>query len=460
MRAVLIALALIISVRSVSAQEALTIEAAIRIAREHNPAFRRAQNDVFVADADIRRSYGALLPSLNADLRFSGYSSSRVTGENDYGQPVKLPSAIDFKGSSASQGVGLNLTLFDGGAMFREVSATRAQADATTARIHAEAAALIGDVTRQYYAALRAARLVAVEKQLLASAQERQERTEKLLRVAGSSPVDLLGARAEVASQEQQVARAENDARKQALLLQEIMGAPGGGEFTLASDIPAAVDPTGIAREAIIMEALSRSPVVQQATAAARAAAKRSSAAHAARMPTISANAAYGRSMSLSSYEALFELNPQNRGFNFGVSASIPLFNNFRPSLQIAQAEAALADAKEDVREVKLRVERQVRSALLDLDHSFKLLQLAERKAQLSRERLDLAQEQYRNGAMTFTELQNVIDRTADAERQVVDARFNYANALTYLEEYAGSSLPSLSASPSPSPPPSPSPNR
>jgi outer membrane protein TolC len=411
------------------------------VARENNPSYRRVLNDALVAEAEVRRSVGALLPSLNAQLDFSGFSSSRVTGENDYGQPVKLPAAVEFKGSQARQGINLGMTLFDGGATIREIGASRAAANAIDARIRAEAARLTGDVTRQYYAALRASRLIAVEKQLLASAQERLERTERLLRVAGSSPVDVLGARAEVASQEQQVARAENEARKQALALQEIMGVAGDVDFQLASDLPAIIDPARISRDAVLAGALANSPQVHQADAAAKAAEKRASAASAARYPTLSANAGFGRSMSLSSYDAMFELNPQNRAFNFGISASVPIFNNFRTSLQIAQAHYAEEDAREDAREMRLRVERQVRSALLDLENSHKLLQLAETRAALSRERLELAQEQYRNGAMTFTDLQNVIDRTAAAEREVVDARFGYATARAYLEEYAGTQL-------------------
>jgi outer membrane protein len=435
------ALALVpITALPVNAQS-LTVEEAVRIARENNPGFRKVQNDAMVADAEVRRSVGGLLPSLNARLDFSGVSSSRVTGENDYGQPVELPQAVDFKGSSAQQGINLSLTLFDGGASIRTISAARASAAAIDARIYAEAARLTGDVTRQYYAALRAARLMAVEKQLLASAQERLDRTERLLRVAGSSPVDVLGARAEVASQEQQIARAENEARKQALLLKEVMGLPGDVDFQLASDIPSIVDPSTLSKETLLATALTNNPVVHQVDANVKAASKRASAATAGRLPTISASAGYGRSMSLSSYDALFDLNPQNRGLTFGVSATIPMFNNFRTSLQIAQAHAAESDAKEDAREARLRLERQVRSAFLDLEHSYKLLQLAERKAQLSRERLELAQEQYRNGAMSFTDLQNVIDRTATAEREVVDARFGYASARTFLEEYAGISL-------------------
>jgi outer membrane protein len=421
--------------------QSLTVDDAVRIARENNPAFRKVQNDALVADADIRRSIGGLLPSLNARLDFSGFSSSRVTGENDYGQPVELPQAVNFKGSSAQQGINLGMTLFDGGATMRGISAARAAAAAIDARIYADAARLTGDVTRQYYAALRAARLISVEKQLLASAQERLDRTERLLRVAGSSPVDVLGARAEVASQEQQIARSENEARKQALLLKEVMGLPGDVDFQLASDIPVIVDPATLSKEALVTWALANSPVVRQADANVRAASKRASAASAGRLPTISATAGYGRSMSLSSYDALLELNPQNRGFTFGMSATIPLFNNFKTSLQIAQTQAAESDARQDAREARLRLERQIRTAFLDLEHSYKLLQLAEGKAQLSRERLELAQEQYRNGAMSFTELQNVIDRTATAEREVVDAQFGYANARVFLEEYAGAPL-------------------
>lgn len=421
--------------------QSLTLADAVRVARENNPGFRRVQNDALVADAEIRRSVGALLPSLNARLDFSGMSAFRVTGEDDFGQPVRLPAALEYKGSSAQQGISLGMTLFDGGATMRGIGAARASADAIDARIRAETARLTGEVTRQYYAALRASRMIAVEQQLLASAQERLDRTERLLRVAGSSPVDVLGARAEVASQEQQIARAENEARKQALLLKEVMGLPGDVDFQLASDIPPIVDPATISRDTLIAGALAHSPIVHQADASVRAASRRASAATAGRFPTLSASAGYGRSMSLSSYDALFELNPQNRGFNFGINASIPLFNQFRTSYAIAQAHAAETDAQEDAREARLRLERQVRSAHLDLENSYKLLQLAERKAEISRERLELAQEQYRNGAMTFTDLQNVIDRTATAEREVVDARFGYASARTFLEEYTGTSL-------------------
>ena len=422
-------------------QQPLSLDDAVKLARANNPMFQKSVNDVEVAQAEVRQRWGGFLPSLRADLQFGGSTSSVLTGQNDYGEPVRLPEARDIKGSYAQQGVGLSMTLFDGGNLVRELKAARAQVTASGARLQAGALQLEGDVTRQYYRALRAQKLIAVEKQLLASAKERLERTEALLRVAGSSPVDVLGARAEVASQEQALARAEGEARKEMLLLQELIGVAGDVAYELTTDLPAPFDPQTLSVAELVKRAQTSAPEVLAAEASVRAAAQQASAARARRLPTISANAGFTRSMSLSSYDALFEFNPQNRDFRFGLTASLPIFDGFRTSADIARADAVRDDARHDRQTVALRVERQVRAAYIDLVNAHKILELAEQKASISRERLELAQEQYRNGAMSFAELQIVIDRTSSAEREVVDARAQYAASLSFLEQYVGGPL-------------------
>jgi outer membrane protein TolC len=94
-----------------------------------------------------------------------------------------------------------------------------------------------------------------------------------------------------------------------------------------------------------------------------------------------------------------------------------------------------------DLRGAGLAVQRDVRQAAIDLLHAFRSLRLAEQNAELSRERQELTQEQYRLGGITFTELQNVIDRTAQAERQALEARFAFINARLVLEERLGAPL-------------------
>ena len=132
-RALLTAL-LIVSAAPLAAQapappDPLDPAAAVAYARDHSPAHRRVLNDIEVARASTRAAFGAFLPSLSLGASTGGGTSTVVTGEDDAGQPIRLDEPLDFTSSSSSQSIGLDLTLFDGGASFQELGAARAEAN-------------------------------------------------------------------------------------------------------------------------------------------------------------------------------------------------------------------------------------------------------------------------------------------------------------------------------------------
>jgi outer membrane protein TolC len=65
-------------------------------------------------------------------------------------------------------------------------------------------------------------------------------------------------------------------------------------------------------------------------------------------------------------------------------------------------------------------------------------VQLAQRSSELSSERLRLARERYAIGAITFANLQLLIDRAAQEERGLINARYSYAAARAALTERVG----------------------
>ncbi len=80
-----------------------------------------------------------------------------------------------------------------------------------------------------------------------------------------------------------------------------------------------------------------------------------------------------------------------------------------------------------------------MRAALVDLRNAYRSLQLAERSLALSQERLELTQERYRTGGnVTFVDLQSAIDGAARAERDFIDAQFQYVSARINLESRVG----------------------
>jgi outer membrane protein len=134
----------------------------------------------------------------------------------------------------------------------------------------------------------------------------------------------------------------------------------------------------------------------------------------------------------------MFRLNPRDRGLNFGLNVSLPVFNRFQTNQSIAQADANKDAAEEDLRARRLEVERLVRSNIIEVQNSYRSVQLVDRSAQLARRRLEMAREQYLLGSISYTELQQVVTQSAGAEREALSARGRWAAALVSLEEVVG----------------------
>jgi outer membrane protein TolC len=159
----------------IAAQEspsALTLDAALRLARAGNPEFLRTANDLEVAGNAVRSAWGGFLPSLNTSLNFSGSRSTTLTGEDFFGDPIESPEPVTSTRSSASQGISTQVTLFDGGTTLRNLQARRAAYSGVDAQIEAQAIQLDARVSREYFQAARAVRNIALEEYLLASARD------------------------------------------------------------------------------------------------------------------------------------------------------------------------------------------------------------------------------------------------------------------------------------------------
>jgi outer membrane protein len=419
--------------------ERLTLDAALEAARTHNPAYRRTLTELEVAAADERRAVGALLPTLSLNLS-TGMSQARVvTGQDEFGRPVRLDDPAIFTRTNASQSLSLGqVTLFDGGARLRDVRASRAGSIATRAGVEAEAVRLRARLAARYFEAVRAERLIALEEQLLESARGRQAATERLLRVAARDPVDALGAELEVAQQEQALEAARGEARKARLALGEEIGLGREVAQTLADDAPPPLHPAALDADSLVRLALQDHPLVSQATARARANDHRLAAVRAERLPSLSLFANAGRSVGASGYDAFFQVNPRDQSYGFGFNLSFPVFTGFRTSFSVAQARAARSAAQEEVRARQLQVEGEVRSAVIDLENAHRRSVLAERAAELARTRLAMAEDRYLLGGTGYTELQDVADRAAAAEREALAARFDTVAARIRLEERLG----------------------
>jgi outer membrane protein TolC len=202
----------------------LTLTEALDIARERNPTYRRARNEIDVAAAGVRAGWGAFMPNLDAGMSWSGNSRTQVTGQDDFGRTVALDNPVTFQSSSVSQSVSGSLVLFDGLSNINSLRAARQDVTAAHAGVRSQGLQVDADVAQRFYGAIRAARLINVEHELLESARETLAANERLFRVAARDQVDVLGAQLEVARQEQNLERQQGEARKARLEVLQFLG--------------------------------------------------------------------------------------------------------------------------------------------------------------------------------------------------------------------------------------------
>ena len=423
------------------AADTLSFRQAVEIALERNPTYQREVNAVASAGYAERQALGqAFLPSLSAGMGFGGGWSRRQTGEDDYGRPIGGGEFREATSSSASQSVSASVPLFDLQSI-RGYGAARERTAARAAAADYQAAVLRTQVGQAYFGVVQRDRLVEVEERNLRTARQSLEAIRRLLRIAARQPTDVLGAELQVAQAEQALAEARGEARKARLQLRTRLAVPLEREFLLSTGFAAVFDPERLDAEALVRRALDESPRIAQQAASLEAAEASLSAARAARYPSLSGSLGYSRSFGVQGYDAIGRFDLPDQGWDFGLSVSLPVFSQFGTSASIGQADIAVADARAVLREVRLQLEMEVRSALIDLRNAHASVVLAERQVELGRERLEQGQELYRLGTLDYTDLQTMIDQLSGYERGLITARYRFTEALLQLEEKVGGTV-------------------
>ena len=154
------------------------------------------------------------------------------------------------------------------------------------------------------------------------------------------------------------------------------------------------------------------------------------------RFPVINLNAHYIYSKTTN--EAGFTLLNQINGFNYGATATIPLFHglNIKRQIKNSKIDALYSDISFE------NMQSQINSDLLNAWRTFKknleLLQIEEQNIGYAREVLSVSQERYRIGMSSVIEQQNVQRTFEEAMKRLGEARFNAKISETILRRLNG----------------------
>jgi outer membrane protein len=145
------------------------------------------------------------------------------------------------------------------------------------------------------------------------------------------------------------------------------------------------------------------------------------------RFPTLEFNSAYNFNRTdnkdvINPFQPLFN---QNRGFNYGFTASIPIFNGFNSRRLIRAAEINVEAQQMVLDQNLVQLNTAIANAYKDYDLYRRMLELEVENIALVRENLHIARERYRLGVSTFIEFREAQQSLADAMNRLIQASYN-----------------------------------
>lgn len=424
--------------QAINAGEVLTLNKAIEIALQNQPAIVAQASQVQAGEARIGQSQANYFPQINISsgyTRISPVKPDTSANTSQAGMPpgTSIPTGVAGRGNDPfdqySASAYVNQLLFDFGKTGAQVNVQKLNTEAARFNLQNARDQIIFNVTQAYYNLLGAehARNVAIE-----SVNNFRNHLNVAIGFhrAGMKPkFDVTKAEVDLSSAELNLIKAENNVRAGMVSLNNVMG-------LFQTDVPLYTiqdDVSFTPFELTIKEALE---IVYDRRADLKVVQKQKDAAtESVRLyqkgyfPTFSG---------VASYTFVGPEFPLDSGWYAGAHLVFPLFSGFLTKNQVAEARANL--------EVLNANERGLKQAImLDLVQAFNSLKEASesrRKTELSvrqaRENQELAVERYNSGIGTPAELSDALVAYANARLADITALYDYKIARARIERAIG----------------------
>jgi outer membrane protein TolC len=407
----------------------------------HSPEYQAALYQAKSAGQNVWSAWGSWIPTVNWRMNFNRNEFTTRTYLDPTGVPLRLDNPITDVAKSASNALVFSWSLFQNGTRFFDVSAANASARAADLRAVATLVRLESDVAVRYWEALKQQELVGLARQLLVARQRDVEIAEARFRIAAVAQTDVLQARVQVGQNEVAVLQAEQQAEAARRELSAQIGLPEDISYQLR-DTVTIVDPSALPVDSLVALGRVSNPELARLEAEITAADKRLWSSRGSWLPRIDLSLSLSRSEQLPKDASLIDFGPENSSTNFGISLNWPLLNGFEKKWRTGQASAQLQEARSNKVNQLLQTDKEIRNQYDALVTAYQTVQIRTRLVDLARESVRLTTERYRIGAASYIELQQATSQATDAERGLIDARYNFMQALARLEGAIGQPLP------------------
>jgi outer membrane protein TolC len=420
-----------------AAQESLTLQQAVSIALEKNYAIRIAQKNQQIVQNDYRLALSSFLPVASANLtQTNNYNLKFIQAlRGQPGQPT--PEPRDFsntKNSNLQAGATLNWTIFDGMGMFiayQRLGELRAAGDENTQQAVENT---VADVSNAYYNIVQQKERVEALNTALAISDQRLQLAKAQYEVGSGSKLNYLAAQVDYNTDKSTLLLQEQQLRNARTTLNQLLGRAPSTAFDISDTI---IVNTQLDFEAIRQEALRNNPALKLAERSRSLAGLDRRLIQSERYPQV--NLFSGYTHGSQNNQAGFLSRQTTDVVNYGVSASVFLFNGFNIRRRVQNARIVEYIREDEIQSLRVDLESGLQQAYENYRNALELIKLEQQNLDVAQQNVEIALERYRLGVATPLELREVQRNAVATASRLIDAAYNAKLAETELQRLSSS---------------------
>jgi outer membrane protein len=424
---------------TVAPAPALSLQQAIAEALQHNYGILLSRQDEQIARNNVTRGNAGQLPNINANLTrtFNNNNITSRVGDNE-------PRVINGGTSNLlNSNVTLGWTLFDGLGMFiayDRLKTLRQQQQQITRAVVEET---VETVTNAYYDVVRNAGKIRSLEEALKIGQARIDLTQAQVDVGVSAKVEVLTARVDYNADRSLFLQQQQTLTAAKITLNNLLGRTPRTNFEPSDSLTVNRD---LREETVIAGIKANNPRLAQARLGVDVATYDRRLVRASRFPQIGLATGYGINRNINNAQfinlptgpVLTTGTNSTVGLNYGITASVPIFNGFNIRRLEQNARVVEEQSKLSLAQTDLQLDADAATAFAQYQNFLQLLDLEETNIQLARQNVDIALERYRLGLLTPLALREAQRNQLDAETRLLDIRYSSKQAEIALRRLSG----------------------
>jgi outer membrane protein len=400
----------------------LSLRQAEDLALANHPLVQAAQNEASAAGERVREVRSAYYPTVSADLTGSQANHDARLGAGS----LSASRLFDRSG----QGVSVSQLITDLGRTNNLVASSKLQAQAMQQDYQATRYDVLLRVNQAYFNALQAQAVVRVARETVAARQQLFDQVTTLAQNKLKSQLDVSFTEVNLSDAKLLLIRAQDAVQQAFAELARAIGSDQPASFEL-NDEPLPASPPA-QPEPMIDEALKSRPEVASFRFSSDAAHRFAEAEKDLKRPTVSFVAVAG----FLPYINAPQIPAEYEGA--AVNVNIPIFNGHLFSARHEAARYLAAADDQRLRDVQLRVTRDVRVAWANASTAYQRLDVAAQYVKQASLALDLAQGRYNLGLSSIVELTQSQLNLTRAEIENLGAKYDYQAQHAALQYASG----------------------